>query len=58
MNFTTEKKQLRKPVSYGGHEHRVIDMENYLMDHYGYNFSQLHKTLVRERYYQVRTLWT
>ena len=56
MNFTTEKKQLRKPVSYGGHEHRVIDMENYLMDHYGYNFSQLHKTLLREKYYQLRAL--
>tara|TARA_Y100001937_G_scaffold78185_1_gene106045 strand:- start:235 stop:408 length:174 start_codon:yes stop_codon:yes gene_type:complete len=57
MNFTsTNKKQVRKPVSYGGHEHRVMDMEAELMNHYGYNFSQLHKTLVREKYYQLRSL--
>ena len=56
MNFTTEKKQLRKPVSYGGHEHRVLDMEQRLMNHYGYNYSQLHKVLVREKYYQLNLL--
>ena len=53
---TTDQKQIRRPVSYGGHEQRVIDMEKELMNHFGYNFSQLHKTLVREKYYQLRAL--
>ena len=35
---------------------KVSDMEDYLMSFYGYDFSQLHKTLIREKYYQVRTL--
>ncbi len=53
---TSDKKQTRKPVSYGSYEQRVQDMEEELMNHYGYNFSQLHKVLVRERYYQIRSL--
>jgi|TARA_Y100000114_G_C11713638_1_gene304784 hypothetical protein len=53
---TTDKKQVKKPVSYGGHEHRVLDMEQRLMNHYGYNYSQLHKVLVREKYYQLNLL--
>ena len=50
------QKQTRKPVSYGSYEQRVQDMEQELMSHYGYNFSQLHKVVVRERYYQLRSL--
>ena len=53
---TTDKKQVKKPVAYGGHEHRVLDMEQRRMNHYGYNYSQLHKVLVREKYYQLNLL--
>ena len=53
---TTEPKQTRRPVSYGSYEQRVKDMEEELMNHYGYNFSQLHKVLVREKYYKLRSL--
>ncbi len=52
----TQQKQIKRSISYGAHEKRVLEMEAYLMDHYGYNKSQLHKTLVRERYCQVRML--
>ena len=52
----TPPKQIKRSISYGAHETRVLEMEDYLMQHYGFNKSQLHKTLVRERYYQVRTL--
>ena len=53
---TTEPKQTRRPVSYGSYEQRVKDMEEEIMNNYGYNFSQLHKVLVREKYYQLRSL--
>ena len=57
MSITLKDKyNFRRPVSYGGHEQKVLDMEKDLMNHYGYNFSQLHKTLVREKYYQLRAL--
>ena len=50
-------KQVKKSISYSGHEaEKVSDMEEYLMSFYGYDFSQLHKVLIREKYYQVRTL--
>ena len=52
----TPPKQIKRSISYGAHESRVLEMEEYLMNHLGYNKSQLHKTLVREKYYQVRTL--
>ena len=33
-------------------------MEGSLMDHYGYNHSQLHKNLVKEKYYALKAaLW-
>ena len=49
-------KQVKKSISYSGHEaEKVSDMEDYLMSFYGYDFSQLHKTLIREKYYQVKT---
>ena len=48
-------KQVKKSISYSGHEaQKVSDMEDYLMSFYGYDFSQLHKVLIREKYYQVR----
>ena len=44
-------------VSYGLHEvEHLKKMESELMNHYSYNFSQLHKNLVREKYYQVKTI--
>ncbi len=57
MSITLKDKyNFRRPVSYGGHEQKVLDMEKDLMNHYGYNFSQLHKVLVREKYYQLNLL--
>ena len=53
----TPPKQKKRSVSYGAYEaQKVSDMEDYLMNFYGYDFSQLHKVLIREKYYQVRTL--
>ena len=54
MQFLEEPKQIKRTISYGKHEERVLTMEDYLMDHYGYDRSQLHKVLVRERYHQIR----
>ena len=31
---------------------KIIMMENYLMEFFGYNRSQLHKELIREKYKQ------
>ena len=45
--------QVVKAVSYGGHEHNVLTYEERLMKKYSYNYSQLHKQLVREKYQQV-----
>ena len=54
MQLLEEKKQVTRTISYARHEERVLNMEDYLMGHYGYDRSQLHKALVRERYHQVR----
>ena len=54
MQLLDEPKQVKRTISYGRHEDRVLNMEDYLMDHYGYDRSQLHKILIRERYHQVR----
>ena len=35
---------------------KVMGMENELMEYFGYNRSQLHKTLVRDAYRQLRML--
>ena len=44
-------------ISYQKQEaQKVIGMENELMEHFGYNRSQLHKTLIREAYRQIRML--
>ena len=57
MQLLEEPKQVKRTISYGRHEERVLNMEDYLMDHYGYDRSQLHKVLVRERYHQLRFVW-
>lgn len=52
--LTSSPKQVRKTVSYGSNEAiKLNKMEIVLMEHYGYDYSQLHKTLIRERYNQV-----
>jgi len=44
-------------ISYQKQEaEKVMGMENELMEHFGYNRSQLHKTLVRDAYRQLRML--
>ena len=49
------KTQEKKSISYGGWEKdKLFDMEKQLQEHYGYNFSQLHKSLVRERFYALK----
>ena len=55
MFYTEEKpKQEKRSVSYGGYEkQKLFDMESALMDYYGYNYSQLVKTLIRENYYEL-----
>ncbi len=52
-----EYKQVKVSISYQQQEvNKILKMEDELMKHYGYNRSQLHKTLVRERYSQVHML--
>ena len=44
-------------ISYQKQEaEKVTKMENELMEYFGYNRSQLHKTLVRDAYRQFRML--
>lgn len=58
MFQSTISKQKKKCVSYGSYETNVQKMEEELMNHFSYNYSQLHKSLVREKYYQLKTvLW-
>ena len=48
-------KQVKSTVSYGKNEClKLKKMEQTLMEHYGYDFSQLHKVLIRERYNLIR----
>ena len=58
MFYAEEKpKQEKRSVSYGGYEkQKLFDMESALMDHYGYNYSQLVKTLIRENYYELKAV--
>ena len=52
-----EQKQVKVSISYQQQEvDKVLKMESELMKHYGYNRSQLHKTLIRERYSKVHML--
>ena len=58
MFYTEEKpKQEKRSVSYGGYEkQKLFDMESALMDHYGYNYLQLVKTLIRKNYYELKAV--
>ena len=50
------KTQEKRSISYGGWEkEKLFDMEKQLQEHYGYNFSQLHRSLVREKFYALKT---
>ena len=40
------ERQIVKVISYAGYERNVLQMEDILMKKYGYNRSQLHKSLV------------
>ena len=56
--FISKKRptQIKKSISYGGWEcEKLNKMEEELMEHNGKNFSQLHKDLVREKYYAVKS---
>ena len=46
------ERQIVKGISYAGYERNVLQMEDILMKKYGYNRSQLLKSLVREKYRQ------
>ena len=62
--FTTKNNQKeligprrRITISYSNQEaDKIYHMERELMDYYGYDRSQLHKTLIRERYQQFKLL--
>lgn len=45
-----------KVISYQSNEGKVLDMEDWLMNHTGYNRSQLHKQLVRKEYQTLRMI--
>lgn len=45
-----------KVISYQSNEGKVLDMEDWLMNHTGYNRSQLHKQLVRKEYLTLRMI--
>ena len=49
--------QVKKSISYGENEvEKLFAMEEYLMNHYGYKYTQLHKVLVRDRYSQLKMI--
>ena len=51
MPVIQNKKQTVLSISYQQLEApKLLAMEDFLMDHYGYNRSQLHKQLVRDKY--------
>ena len=52
-----EQKQVKSHISYGRKEaQKILRMEDELMDHFGYNRSQLHKNLVRDAYSKISLL--
>ena len=52
-----EQKQVKSHISYGRKEaKKILRMEDELMDHFGYNRSQLHKNLVRDAYSKISLL--
>ena len=56
MPTTTQSKPVVKSISYQTNEDKVLMMEDWLMGHYGYNRSQLHKQLIRKEYQTQRTV--
>ncbi len=49
-----EPKQVKQHISYGRYEApKLLKMENKLMEHFGYNRSQLYKSLLRDAYSKV-----
>ena len=52
-----EPKQVKQHISYGRYEApRLLKMEDKLMEHFGYNRSQLHKVLVCDAYSKMSLL--
>ncbi|CAX31859.1 Hypothetical protein PMT_2340 [Prochlorococcus marinus str. MIT 9313] len=56
MQAIQEPKQLIKSVSYKRTEQKVLKMEKELQDYYGYDYSGLHKTLVRDAFAKIRMI--
>ena len=54
MPASTQSKPVVKSISYQTNEDKVLMMEDWLMGHYGYNRSQLHKQLIRKEYQTQR----
>jgi len=54
MPTNTQSKPVVKSISYQTNEDKVLMMEDWLMGHYGYNRSQLHKQLIRKEYQTQR----
>ena len=49
-----EPKQVKQHISYGRYEApKLLKMEHKLMEHFGYNRSQLYKSLLRDAYSKV-----
>ena len=50
----TAAKQVKQHISYGRYEApKLLKMEHKLMEHFGYNRSQLYKSLLRDAYSKV-----
>ena len=55
---TKENKQVKYHISLSSKEaNKVMKMENDLMEHFGYNRSQLHKNLIRDAYTKIAFIW-
>ena len=52
-----EQKQVKSYIYYGRKEaKKILRMEDELMDHFGYNRSQLHKNMVSDAYSKISLL--
>jgi|TARA_Y100000015_G_scaffold8941_1_gene8452 hypothetical protein len=56
MTKTSSMKTIVKAISYQTNEGKVLEMEDWLMSHMGYNRSQLHKQLIRKEYQTQRMM--
>tara|TARA_Y100001968_G_C19292770_1_gene685065 strand:- start:323 stop:499 length:177 start_codon:yes stop_codon:yes gene_type:complete len=57
QTFIDKPKQVKVSISYQRNEApKVMKMEDELMYYFGYNRSQLHKSLVRDAYKKYRML--